>query len=103
MMRSILFLASLPMIAAPFISMGASPATATPLHASVLIADSYHNNDNYQYRNSDNRNRNPDYYRSWYNNHHQQYKDRYSYDWYRKNYHKDYNSYYQWYYNRYNH
>ncbi len=104
MIRKILFLASLPMIAAPFVSTGASPASAaqqlsgTHLSSSnnqpVLVADYYRDR-------NENGNRNPDY-RSWYNNNYRSYNDGYTYDWYRNRYHGNRDQYYSWFYNRYN-
>lgn len=96
MIRKILFLTSLPLMAAPLIFLRATPTTAAPLHTqpqlmpgllidgntgkSVLII-------------------NNDYYRRWYYNHYQQYKG-YDYNWYYKHYQGDRNQYYRWYYNR---
>lgn len=131
MIRKILFLASLPMIAAPFVSMGASSAavaqhlSGTLLSSSnneaVLVADSYRNYDRDRYDNRDNshdsyrnydhdryHNRdnsqyhNTEYYRSWYNNNYRSYNDGYTYDWYRNHYQGNRDQYYSWFYNRYN-
>jgi len=106
MIRKILFLASLPMIVAPFISMGASPvAAAQQLSGSllsssnnepVLVADYYRPRyDNPQYNNAD-------YHRSWYNNNYRSNHDGYTYEWYRNHYHGNRDHYHSWYYNHYN-
>lgn len=125
MLRSILVLASLPLMAAPFISLGATPSAAASLHTqqqlkleslsdsnsskSVLIADRDHDRDYYRdhYRERDRDYRqyyssdyNNDYYRRWYDNHYQ--RD-YDYRWYYNHYHGDYDQYYRWYYDHYHH